>query len=369
MNDQNILLTGATGFLGGAVLARLLAAEHVPLMLIRAGTPREAVERARASARQFGIPERRLAGIETRHVLCGDLAEAPSCLDDERVDAVTSVINCAALATFAENPRLWPVNVDGTFAFAERMAQAPALRRFLHVGTAMACGPDLDSPIGESWQFPPRDAHLVTYTASKAEIERKLRAELPQLPLVVARPSIIVGHTELGCAPSGSIFWVFRMAQALERFTCALEEKIDVVPVDYCAQALVHLAVKPNLAHDLYHLSSGPERSCTFAEIDVELARARGVGPMAARYRRVGEDALVNVAEDLQALFGPCNRRLVARALSLYGAFAELNYVFDNGRLLAEGAPPPPRFTDYAGVCARTSAHIKIADQMHWDFK
>lgn len=369
MNDHDILLTGATGFLGGAVLARLLAADCVPLMLIRARTPEDAVERARASARQFGIPERTLARIDAGRVMCGDLGGAGPGFDDARIDAVTRVINCAALATFAENPRLWPVNVDGTFAFAERMAQAPSLERFLHVGTAMACGPDLDSPIGESWHFPPRDAHLVTYTASKAEIERKLRTELPQLPLVVARPSIIVGHTELGCAPSGSIFWVFRMAQALERFTCSLDERIDVVPVDYCAEALVRLALKPTLAHDLYHLSSGADRSCTFAEIDEELARARGVSPMAARYRRVTEEALVNVAQDLQTLFGPCNRRLVARALSLYGAFAELNYVFDNGRLLAEGAPPPPRFTDYAGVCARTSAHIKIADQMHWDFK
>jgi nucleoside-diphosphate-sugar epimerase len=338
-------------------------------MLVRARTPDEGVARTRSSARKFGVAEPLLARIGVEHVLCGDFTDPGSYADDARIERATCVINCAALATFAENPRLWPVNVDGTVAFAQRMSQSPALRRFLHVGTAMSCGPGLSAPIIESWAFPPRDAHLVTYTASKAEVERRMREELPGLPLVVARPSIIVGHTELGCAPSGSIFWVFRMAQALERFTCSLDERIDVVPVDYCADALAHLARRPRLAHDLYHVSSGSSRSCTFGEIDAALARARDGQPMGSRYRRVTEDALVSVAEDLHALFGPCNRRLVVRALTLYGGFAELNYVFDNDRLLGEGVPPPPRFADYAGVCAKTSEHIKIADQMHWDFK
>lgn len=369
LNTPKILLTGATGFLGGAVLARLLASGHVPLMLIRACTAAEGIERARASARQFGVAAPLLKKINAGHVLCGDFTDTGSYAADQRIDDVTSVINCAALATFAENPRLWPVNVEGTFEFAKRMARSRKLQRFLHVGTAMSCGPGLAAPIAESWTFPPRDEHLVTYTASKAEIERRLRAELPGLPLVVARPSIIVGHTRLGCAPSGSIFWVFRMAQALERFTCSLDERIDVVPVDYCAEVLARLAIRPRLAHDLYHVSSGAGRSCTFAEIDVALARARGAEPMGSRYRRVGENELVNVAKDMHLLFGPCNRRLVARALALYGGFAELNYVFDNRRLLSEDMPPPPRFTDYVDVCAKTSEHIKIADQMHWDFK
>ncbi|MBE1043314.1 NAD(P)H-binding protein, partial [Escherichia coli] len=49
-------------------------------------------------------------------------------------------------------------------------------------------------------------------------------------------------------------FWVFRMGFALESFTCGLDEQIDVIPVDYCAEALIGLALKPCLGHSLYHI-------------------------------------------------------------------------------------------------------------------
>jgi len=65
-----------------------------------------------------------------------------------------------------------------------------------------------------------------------------LRDEVPGLPLIVARPSIVVGHSLYGRGVSSSIFWVFRMARLLEKFTCDLDQHIDVVPVDYCAKAL-----------------------------------------------------------------------------------------------------------------------------------
>ncbi|MDI7066993.1 SDR family oxidoreductase, partial [Klebsiella pneumoniae] len=49
------------------------------------------------------------------------------------------------------------------------------------------------------------------YTQCKREDERLLRSTYPNLPLVVVRPSIVVGHTVLGTLPSASIFWVFRV--------------------------------------------------------------------------------------------------------------------------------------------------------------
>ncbi len=42
---------------------------------------------------------------------------------DPRLDEVTHVINCAAIASFGNNPFIWNVNVTGTLAFARRMAK------------------------------------------------------------------------------------------------------------------------------------------------------------------------------------------------------------------------------------------------------
>jgi hypothetical protein len=68
-----------------------------------------------------------------------------------------------------------------------------------------------------------------------------MRQECPNLPLLIARPSIVVGHTRHGCTPSSSIFWVFSMGLMLQKFMCSMEDRIDVVPVDYCADALLML--------------------------------------------------------------------------------------------------------------------------------
>lgn len=86
------------------------------------------------------------------------------------------------------------------------MAQVAGLQRFVHVGTAMACTPEADTVVDERVLSTENDAHLVEYTKSKSAIECLLAEHCPTLPLVFARPSIVVGHTRLGCQPSSSIF-------------------------------------------------------------------------------------------------------------------------------------------------------------------
>ena len=370
--EERILLTGATGFLGGAVTAQLLAEGHGANLsfLVRADTRGQGLERLRDNLRQHGVGECALQFLHAEQIICGDFLDTAWLpRETPRLMQIERVINCAAVASFSKNPSIWPVNVEGTFAFADVMSRSKRLKRFLHVGTAMCCGPQQASPISESWSFPDGAEQLVDYTASKAEIERRMSVDLPGLPLVVARPSIVVGHRTLGCQASGSIFWVFRMGFALESFTCGLDEQIDVIPVDYCAEALIGLALKPQLRHNLYHVSAGHHAACSFAEIDEAFASANGASPVGARYRKIGVDDLKELAGDFAARIGPANPRLVLRALRLYSGFADLNYLFDNSRLLEEGIALPPRFTDYLDVCVRSSSGVSIATQMQWDFK
>lgn len=367
-----ILLTGATGFLGGSVAAQLIASGHGPglLFLVRAQTPEQGLQRLRDNLRQHGVSAAQSRALSEQQIILGDFLDtAWLARETPRLMQVDRVINCAAVASFSKNPTIWPVNVEGTFAFAQVLSRSPRLKRFLHVGTAMCCGPQRESPISESWEFPEAEQQLVDYTASKAEIEQRMRQALPTLPLVVARPSIVVGHRSLGCQASGSIFWVFRMGFALESFTCGLDEQIDVIPVDYCAEALIGLTLKPALGHDLYHISAGHGSACTFAEIDEAFALANGAQPVGERYRKVDPDDLKSLASSFETRIGPANPRLVLRALRLYSGFADLNYLFDNSRLLDEGIAVPPRFTDYLDVCVKSSSGVSIATQMQADFK
>ena len=195
-----LLITGVTGFLGGAVLEKILTNDQSVelLLLARAGDPQSGLERVQENMRKFNVPEDKLASLSVDNILTGDLSQPEAFLNDPRLDRVTHVVNCAAVASFGNNPLIWKVNVEGTLALARRMEQVAGLQRFLHVGTAMSCTPEQDSLVAESAEFRENAEHLVEYTFSKSTIEQLMRQECPNLPLLIARPSIVVGHTRHG---------------------------------------------------------------------------------------------------------------------------------------------------------------------------
>lgn len=367
-----LLLTGATGFLGGAVLEGLLNVRQTKelLLLVRAETLLSGLERIKENMRKFNIDEARLECLTTCNILLGDLHNPEEFLADSRLDKVTHVINCAAVASFGHNPFIWSVNVNGTLAFAKRMEKVVGLQRFLHIGTAMSCTPKENSVVTEESVFPDAGEHFVEYTRSKAAIELLMREQCPGLPLLIARPSIIVGHSRLGCSPSSSIFWVFRMGLMLQKFMCSLEDRIDVIPVDYCAEALLMLIETPLVSNDeIVHISAGEERSVTFADIDKAIARALDKQPVGDKYIQASYETLVMSRHELKNVFGPCNERLMLKAIRLYGAFSMLNVCFSNEKLVSIGMPKPPKFTDYIKVCIETTRHLSIPQQMVVDFK
>jgi Nucleoside-diphosphate-sugar epimerases len=367
-----LFITGATGFLGGAVICKVLQSPHQwdrILFLVRGETPAVALTRLKSNLDSFELNTELKNKITENDIILGDLKTPELFLDDERLNLVTHVINCAAVASFSNNPLIQPVNVDGTFALAKKMASVPNIQRFLQVGTAMACGPEKGMVVPENYKPKGKVHHFVKYTASKAEIEAKIRQELPNLPFVAARPSIVVGHTKLGCKPSGSIFWVFRMALMLRQFTCSLADKIDIIPVDYCADVLVALIERETLPYDFYHISAGTDAASSFAEIDTAIANALGTAPVGADYKQVSFEEIAERAHEFSTIFGHCNKRLMLKAIRLYGEFAALNVLFENYRLHELGLPQPVKFKEYAGVCVATSKDIPVPKQMMVDFK
>jgi nucleoside-diphosphate-sugar epimerase len=368
---QNILITGATGFLGGAVTVNLLKKGQINnlLLLVRGKTSEEGLERVKKNLAKFGVDRTLLDSLTTQHILSGDLSEPEHFVVDPRLDNVTHVLNCAAVASFGNNPYIWKVNVEGTFKFASRMSKVTGLKRFVHVGTAMSCAPRANSLVTESELTTSRQQHIVEYTWSKATIERMMMESLPTLPLVIARPSIVVGHSQYGCEPSASIFWVFRMALMLGKFMCDLDDRIDVVPVDYCADALELLLTAEKVEKDVFHISAGVDSSVTFAEIDLAMAKASGDTPVSASYQKVNYKELSADKKNFAALFGPCNERIMLRAMNLYGHFSMLNVVFSNEKLLKLGMPQSSKFTDYLERCVASTKGSTIAELMAIDFK
>ena len=328
-----------------------------------------------------------MAGLRTCEIITADLTD-PSSLQASRLDEATHVIHLASVKKLAakrledvthvlhlaSNTNLRAVrsvrhtNILGTMALAHRMRRVAGLERFLYVGTAYICGEKSERVIHEDVYPRLRARHFTEYTASKAECEMLLASTAPELPLVVARPSVVVGHTRFGCFPSSSIFWFYRACDLLRRLTCPLDSHDDVVPVDWVADALLLLLFKPDLQHDCYHVSAGAGSSVSWREIAAAFAKCSGQRAESP-YQIVNIPTIVRERERMQDLLGPGDMNHLSSALQIFFRFMEIDAeIFDNSRLLAEGMPASPKFTEYLHLCAAQPSSRNVYEQMLDDF-
>ena len=227
---EKILVTGGTGFIGGAVLAELIISDYwsKTLIMVRAPNQKEARERIIRSLKRF-LPDMPIDGLVCDHqIVVAGLEDDKLLLDEPRMRGVSHVIHAAAVTAFSNHPRIRAINVDASLKFVEVLRTCARIQRFVNVGTAWCVGMDIDKLVVEDGGQG-SSTHLVPYTESKLEFERTVRRVHPDFPFVSARPSIVVGHTRFGTQPSGSIYWVFRSVQILAKFTCSYCHNINAL--------------------------------------------------------------------------------------------------------------------------------------------
>jgi long-chain acyl-CoA synthetase len=261
-----MLLTGVTGFLGGEVLARLLERdEETVYALIRARDGHEAETRLdEVLEGLFGD-----AGAHRDRVVAvrGDL-ERPGLGMDQRqrewlAERVDRIVHCAASVSFTlgldESRR---VNVDGTrwmLELAELCARRGGLSCFTHVSTAYVAG-DIAELFTEA-QLDVGQRFRNAYERSKFEAEQLVRRHGGSIPVQVLRPSIIVGDSRTGWTPAFNVlYWPLRAFTkgVLPILPARRSSAVDVVPVDYVADAIVALAGQP---WTTYHLTASRDAS------------------------------------------------------------------------------------------------------------
>jgi len=163
------LVTGANGFLGAALTARLVALGHSARVLVRATSDVESLEGL--------VVERAIGDVE-------DLTSIKRACDSMDV-----VFHLAGIRRAADPTAFMRVNAGGTRAVCEAMVAAGA-RRLVLCGSLAASGPaGADRPKREEDPFAPAEA----YGESKAEAERIAWGFAPRLQVSVVRPSRIVG--------------------------------------------------------------------------------------------------------------------------------------------------------------------------------
>ncbi|MGA2165402.1 MAG: SDR family oxidoreductase [Solirubrobacteraceae bacterium] len=364
----DVLLTGATGFVGMELLARYLErTDRRVYALVRGSDDREVAARiARTLLSLFGsghpFAERVVAVRgDITHPGLGLAGKGDELTErvDELAERVSEIVHGAASVSFElglEATRA--INVEGTrrmLEFAERCQARGGLRRFSYISTAYVAGEhrglfsedDLD--VGQRFRNP--------YEQSKFEAESLIARWRARLPITVLRPSIIVGERDSGWTASFNVlYWPLR-AFARGSYTALPargDAPVDVVPVDHVADAIFALSQAPEAEGGTFHLTAGAHTSSVgelveLARVRFERSSPRLISPRA--YHHLVHPLLVRASRDERY------RRALERSKVFFPYFA-MGVHYDDRRsrvaLAGAGIRPPPlchyfdRLVDFA---------------------
>ena len=248
------LITGATGFIGSAVLRHLLAAGHDVRALIRPKSDR-----------------RNITGLPVE-IVYGDLTDRKS-LDQ-------GMKGCSTLFHLAADYRLWvskaeemyEVNVVGTRNIMHAALNV-GIKRVVYTSSVATLGFTLDgSPADEETPASLKDM-IGHYKRSKfmAEAEVKRLADEQGLPVVIVNPSTPVGPRDIRPTPTGRII----VDAASGRMPAYVDTGLNLVHVDDVAIGHL-LALEHGRVGDRYILGAC---NMTLQEIFCGIAAITGQSP------------------------------------------------------------------------------------------
>jgi thioester reductase-like protein len=299
----HVVLTGATGLVGGAVLADLLSRTDAEVTcLVRADNAAIARERVEPSLATWMDAGAREHAAHRVHALPADIGRVGLGLDaNVRADLIRRcnyIVHCAASVRFDESlAHARAVNVAGAarvLELADEAHAADALQRVTMVSTAFVSG--ITERRFSEHELDRGQAFRNTYERSKFEAELQTRAAMARLPLNVVRPSIVIGHSLTGRTTAFNVLYA-PLRMAVRRGTDVTlpvrgDLPIDVVPVDWVARMIVE-ALTAGEDGQTYSAASGTD-SPTMGDLASITGEAFGVAtpgllPSAVSNEVVGE--------------------------------------------------------------------------------
>ncbi|RPI06971.1 MAG: NAD-dependent epimerase/dehydratase family protein [Zetaproteobacteria bacterium] len=252
MGDVTVV-TGGTGFVGGAVVRRLVAAGHRVRVLARPGNDRRLL---------VGLP------VET---VDGDLADAASlrrCLE-----GCGLLFHVAAMYSLwaRDRRRFYEVNVEGTRRILQTAAER-GVGRVVYTSTVGALGIRPDGGPGTEDTPVRLDDMIGDYKRSKFLAEEVAREfARTGLPVVIVNPSAPVGPGDVKPTPTGQMIVDFLRG----KMWAYLDTGLNLVDVDDVAAG--HLLAAERGRVGVRYILGG--RNLDLREIFQTLGRLSGIRP------------------------------------------------------------------------------------------
>jgi NAD(P)-dependent dehydrogenase (short-subunit alcohol dehydrogenase family) len=321
----NYFVTGATGFIGRNLIARLLQREGTIYALVRAGS-RGRLEELRTG---FGADGARIVPV------AGDLTQPGLGVSEEDMVAMRGEVDhffhLAAIYDITADAEMQELaNVEGT-RHAVELAGAIEAGCFHHVSSIAAAGLYRGEWTEDMFDEAER-LDTNPYFRTKHESERLVRDECTR-PWRVYRPGIVVGDSRTGEIDKiDGPYYFFKTLQRARRVLpswlplLGIEGgEINIVPVDFVADAIDHIAHKPKLDGRAFHLTDpNPKRA---GEVVNLFARAADAPQMAVRLDNDITEPATGLARTALGLV-PGAKRVTKRAIGQLGLPADvLSYV------------------------------------------
>lgn len=279
-----ILLTGATGFLGGHFLLRRIAWDGDVYAIVRGDSVPEARARLYAHladcAASYGEALPKALLDQRLRVVIGDITRPLCGVDADtiarmRADGLSEVWHCAASLKFEDRHRqeILEHNVEGTANMLDLFqalaaGEASSDVQFLHISTAYSAG-KVQGDIPEERHNPDREYNNV-YEESKNLAENRVIdfCEARGLSFRILRPTVVMGP--LASHHSGTTrFGVYGFAKEVRRLRetlLKLKHRLELegsegatanlTPVDECVYDMLQLSAEGFGDRRYFHLSN-----------------------------------------------------------------------------------------------------------------
>ena len=254
---MTVLMTGFTGFLGSALLPKILdRTGGQAVCLVQAKYSALAEQRIDQLVAANGSLTGRITHVE------GDITAPSLGLSEGALDDVTEVWHLAAVYDLAVGrEQALRVNVEGTRNVLDALERCPKLERLHYFSTCYVSGryagpfSEDDLEVGAPFNnFYEETKHL-----AEVEVRRRMAAGLPA---TIYRPSIVVGDSRTGetqkyDGPYFIMQWLLRQHwyAVVPIVGDPTTTRVNVVPRDFVVSAVAHLSGHPNATGRTYHIA------------------------------------------------------------------------------------------------------------------
>ena len=295
MKRASILLTGATGAVGGDLLRRLAQRDDLTVNVAVRRNGHSPVERVRALLNHEQINA-------TVNVVEADIGAGPTLgirqeLFRDLQRETTHILHSAGSTSFTlplADARA--ANVEGSRNVLEFARNCPALECGAFLSTVYVSGKRrgdfAESDFGDAGL-----GFVNSYEESKAEMEEMIRSAMKDLPLILVRLSTVLGDSNTGRVSGfNTIHHAVRLLYSglAPMIPGDPNDRVDIVSSDFVADAALHLvehAPRPGV----YHVAAGRESSNTLGEIIDETMNTLAANRPSWRKRSVEKPVIVDL--------------------------------------------------------------------------